>query len=80
MLIRDEAAPFFPGFKSLSVDCLGTSIHAVIGGTVPRFSSFTAPHNRTLCGAKLPLVSPGGSPLLPRTCEGTVCLQNRLEE
>jgi haloacetate dehalogenase len=35
MLIRDEAAPFFPGFKSLSVDCLGTSIHAVIGGDGP---------------------------------------------
>jgi haloacetate dehalogenase len=33
--IRDEAAPFFSGFKSLSVDCLGTSIHAVIGGDGP---------------------------------------------
>src|ERR1700733_3576458 len=30
--IRGEAAPFFPGFRSHSVDCLGTSIHAVVGG------------------------------------------------
>ena len=32
---RDEAAPFFPGFKSHSVDCLGASIHAVVGGDGP---------------------------------------------
>ena len=30
--IRGEAAPFFPGFRSHPVDCLGTSIHAVVGG------------------------------------------------
>lgn len=33
--IRDEAAPFFPGFRSHSVDCLGASIHAVVGGNGP---------------------------------------------
>jgi len=33
--IRGEAAPFFPGFTSHSVDCLGTSIHAVVGGKGP---------------------------------------------
>jgi haloacetate dehalogenase len=33
--IQGEAAPFFPGFKSHSVDCLGTSIHAVVGGDGP---------------------------------------------
>jgi pimeloyl-ACP methyl ester carboxylesterase len=33
--IRGEAAPFFPGFRSHSVDCLGTSIHAVVGGNGP---------------------------------------------
>ena len=32
---RDEAAPFFPGFRSHSVDCLGASIHAVVGGDGP---------------------------------------------
>src|SRR5580700_5252498 len=43
------------------------------------FFSFTAPRNRTLCGAKLPLISPSGSPLLPRICEDMDCLQSRLE-
>ena len=33
--IPGEAAPFFPGFRSHSVDCLGTSIHAVVGGNGP---------------------------------------------
>jgi haloacetate dehalogenase len=33
--IRGEAAPLFPGFRSHSVDCLGTSIHAVVGGDGP---------------------------------------------
>src|SRR5277367_5232274 len=33
--IRGEAAPFFPGFRSYSVDCLGASIHAVVGGDGP---------------------------------------------
>lgn len=30
--IRGEPAPFFPGFRSYSVDCLGASIHVVVGG------------------------------------------------
>ena len=34
----DEAAPFFPGFRSHSVDCQGVSIHAVVGGARPAAS------------------------------------------
>jgi hypothetical protein len=48
-------------------------------GMARRFSSFTVPHNRTLCGAKLPLLSPSGSLLLPLICEDMDCLQSRLE-
>ena len=33
--VQGEAAPFFPGFSSHSVDCLGTSMHAVVGGNGP---------------------------------------------
>jgi hypothetical protein len=48
-------------------------------GMARRFSSFTAPHNRTLCGAKLPLFSPSASPLSPRICEDMDSPQSRLE-
>jgi hypothetical protein len=79
LLFGARQHPSFLDSDPIRLTALAPLFTLSLVGMARRFYSFTVPHNHTLCGAKLPLLSPSGSPLLPRICEDMDCLQSRPE-